>query len=142
MPYSAGLIYRDGAPMETAPNYNVIWVEKIAEYGELLSKTGRPVFDMPLVKRLFDWRLDLMCARQFTPSLGDSGDVWGGNTGPLPEAFKIGQRHFEGGKVQGGLPRVDSHGPDSFSTTEVESRNSIVDLLTPSRQELRKYSLR
>src|SRR5437660_1358478 len=68
------LIYRDGVPSEQAPGYNIIWIKKISEYGDLLQRAGRDVFGIPKMKRLYDGVLDQMVLDgRFTPCVGDSG---------------------------------------------------------------------
>src|SRR5207249_11716564 len=88
------LVYRDGVPEEGAPGYNSFWVDKISDYGEVLHRTGRNVFALPKVKRLYDGVLDLVTVGKLTPSVGDFGSVWGDLAGRNASMFQIAYRHY------------------------------------------------
>lgn len=68
------LVYRDGCPYES-PGYNLHWVVNLSIIAEQLRQNGVDIFSHPRFKKLYDWPLDLICAGNFTPSLGDSGNM-------------------------------------------------------------------
>ena len=72
------LVYRDGVPFETSPGYNASWVSNLTTIADALKKTDRDLYRLPKIKRMHDATLEVVNAGRFTPSLGDSGDVYGG----------------------------------------------------------------
>ncbi len=66
------VVYRDGTPFES-PSYNLGWVDNLTLLAGLLAECGEDVLAHPRLKAICDWPLELICAGQFTPSLGDSG---------------------------------------------------------------------
>ena len=75
------LVYRDGVPFETSPGYNFSWIRNITDIAENLKKAGRDAYAIPKTKRIYDGVLDIVNTGSFTPSLGDSGSVYGGLVG-------------------------------------------------------------
>lgn len=75
------LVYRDGPPFETAPGYNFSWVANITTVAEALHRANRDVYAIPKMRRLYDGVLDVVNIGQHTPSVGDSGSVYGGFVG-------------------------------------------------------------
>lgn len=113
------LIYRDGFPSETAPGYNIIWVRKIAEYGDLLQRAGRDVFTIPRTKRLFDAVLDQMVLdARFTPAIGDSSNVFGGAVGKNAELFQTAYRHYKDPRYAALLRSLNATGENTFKSIE------------------------
>lgn len=110
------LISRDGVPMEGAPGYNNIWVRAITDYGDLLARGGRNVFENPRVKRMYDAIIDQINVGKFTPDVGDSGNVFGGLAGTDAETFQAAYRHFPDPRYAAVLNRIDATGESSFKT--------------------------
>lgn len=75
------LVYRDGPPFETAPGYNFSWVANITTVAEALHRANRDVYAIPKMRRLYDGVIDVVNIGQHTPSVGDSGSVYGGFVG-------------------------------------------------------------
>ena len=75
------LVYRDGPPFETAPGYNFSWVANITTVAEALHRANRDVYAIPKMRRLYDGVLDVVNIGMHTPSVGDSGWVYGGFVG-------------------------------------------------------------
>ncbi len=75
------LVYRDGPPFETAPGYNFSWVANITTVAEALHRADRDVYAIPKMRRLYDGVIDVVNIGQHTPSVGDSGSVYGGFVG-------------------------------------------------------------
>ena len=113
------LISRDGVPSESAPGYNNIWVRKIAEYGDVLQDAGRDVFGNPRAKRLFDATLDQMVLDgKFTPSIGDSGNVYGALVGANADTFQIAYRRYNDPSYAAFLAKLNASGANSFRSFE------------------------
>jgi hypothetical protein len=110
------LIYRDGLPSETAPGYNFLWIKKISEYGDLLQRGGRDVFGIPRTKRLYDGVIDQINLGRFTPSVGDSGDVYGNLVGKDAETFQTAYRHFKDPRYAAFLSTMGATGEKTFKT--------------------------
>lgn len=70
----ANLVLRDGVPFES-PSYNRGWVVNLTEIAELLLANDVDVTEVPRFRKLYDWPMQILCAGQFTPSLGDSGNI-------------------------------------------------------------------
>jgi hypothetical protein len=110
------LIDRDGLPSETAPGYNFLWIKKISEYGDLLQRGGRDVFGIPRSKRLYDCVIDQINLGRFTPSVGDSGDVYGSLVGKDAETFQTAYRHFKDPRYAAFLSTMGATGEKTFKT--------------------------
>jgi hypothetical protein len=72
----SNLVYRDGAPFESSPGYNSLWIGQFNAVAELFLRRGINVYQQePKLKRLFDYPLKIVMADQFTPNIGDEGSV-------------------------------------------------------------------
>ena len=69
------LVYRDGMPHESL-SYNRIWVDDLTELAALMVETGVNLFEHPRYRKLVTWAFDVCIAGKFTPSTGDSGDMF------------------------------------------------------------------
>jgi hypothetical protein len=69
------LVYRDGMPHESI-GYNGIWVKDLTELAELLVDQGTNIFNLPRYKKLVTWAFDVCIAGKFTPSTGDTGNMF------------------------------------------------------------------
>ena len=112
------MITRDGFPAENGPGYNFIWVSKIAEYGELLDRMGRDVFALPRTKRLFDAVLDQVVIGACTPSIGDSGTVWGGIVGQQAATYQAAYRRYGDARYARWLDSFGATGEKGFASFE------------------------
>ena len=68
-------VYRDGIPLESLA-YNVGWVNDITDVAEALTETGANIFEHPRFRKLLTWPFDACIAGKFTPSMGDTGDMF------------------------------------------------------------------
>ncbi len=68
------LVYRDGVPFES-PGYNLGWVNSLTIIADLLRVNDVDLSRVPRFKKLYDWTIDMVCAGDFTPALGDSGNM-------------------------------------------------------------------
>ncbi|MCC7491235.1 MAG: heparinase II/III family protein [Fimbriimonadaceae bacterium] len=69
------LVHRDGFPFEN-PGYNTLWLRELTAVAEALRETGTDVYTWPRFRKLLRWPLELACAGQFTPALGDGGNLY------------------------------------------------------------------
>ncbi|MDB6095227.1 MAG: bacterial Ig-like protein [Verrucomicrobia bacterium] len=72
------MLWRDGEPYES-PEYNAHWVANVGQLATLLPKLGRDVTKFPRLRRLFDAPLEAIAIGKYTPAVGDSFSVYGGN---------------------------------------------------------------
>jgi hypothetical protein len=72
------LLWRDGEPYES-PEYNAHWVTNVGQLASLLPRLGREVSSLPRLRRLFDAPLAAIAIGRYTPAVGDSFTVYGGN---------------------------------------------------------------
>lgn len=88
------LIYKDGIPYETSPNYGSMWVHCFVNMADPLKLAGYDLYALPRMKGVFDGFLDLICAGQFTPAIGDSGSIRAGWLTPGYEAYEAAYRQY------------------------------------------------
>ncbi len=112
------LVYRDGTPYETSPGYNFSWVVNLTTVAVALEKAGYPVFETPKVARLYDAVLDVINVNAFTPSLGDSGGIYGGLVGLDPFVFQSAWRAYGDEHYIHHLQRMNAVGEHSFNRFE------------------------
>lgn len=80
------VIYRDGVPFES-PGYNWGWVSTMLSMGSILDEVGEDVLSLPRYKGIFDWAMNMRIAGNFTPALGDSGNMYHGVIGKSREIY-------------------------------------------------------
>ena len=112
------LVYRDGLPYETSPGYNWSWVANITTVAETLKRAGRDVYAIPKTKRLYEGVLDMHNIRKFTPSLGDSGNVYGGKVGCDGRVFQAAYRAYGGERFLNHLAAFGATGEACFGSYE------------------------
>ncbi|MDA0748568.1 MAG: heparinase II/III family protein [bacterium] len=69
------LVYRDGMPHESI-GYNRIWVTNLVDLADRMVDLGVNLFEHPRMKNLLAWPFNVFIAGQFTPSTGDTGDMF------------------------------------------------------------------
>ncbi len=89
------LVYRDGAPYETSPGYNFSWVVNLTTVAKAMNRAGYDVYAIPKMRRLYDAVLDIVNIGMHTPSLGDSGSVYGGLVGQDAFVYQNAYRAYE-----------------------------------------------
>lgn len=84
--------YRDGHGSESSPFYSSLWNKDFYSVARALEPLGVNLFAQPKMKKLADILLDLTVADNFTPAIGDSGNIRGGgklwNIAVFQEAWK------------------------------------------------------
>jgi len=69
-------LFRDGAPNESSPGYNSLWLNQLNEVAGLLKDIGIDLYKSePKLKRLYDYPLRIVMADKFSPNIGDTGSV-------------------------------------------------------------------
>lgn len=86
-------IKRDGIPFES-PGYNTIWVERMTEIAEKLSKMDIDLFGEKRLKKLIDAPLDMVAIGLYTPDVGDGGSVMGGIVGKNADVYQIAYNNY------------------------------------------------
>lgn len=69
--------YRDGHGGEASPGYSAGGAIGLATIAQLLEKLGYNLFEHPKMRRIVEAPLDLAVLGEWTPSIGDSGDIFG-----------------------------------------------------------------
>lgn len=87
------LIYRDGMPFES-PGYNRGWVSHLTDVAEALIHVGVNLFETPRFKKLLTWPFEIQVAGQFTPSHGDTGDMFARGAMWSPEVCRTALPHI------------------------------------------------
>lgn len=80
-------IDRDGYGNETAPGYNVLWLDQLKQVADVLKGyDGYAAADLylnPKFKKMFYLNIPLILCSKYTAQIGDSGET--GNVGLIPE---------------------------------------------------------
>lgn len=72
----ANLVFRDGAPNESSPGYNSLWITQFDQVAVQLLRRGINLYQQePKLRALFEYPLRLVMAGNFTPNIGDTGYV-------------------------------------------------------------------
>ena len=108
------LVYRDGPPFETAPGYNFSWVANITTVAEALHRADRDVYAIPKMRRLYDGVIDVVNIGQHTPSVGDSGSVYGGFVGRDAYVYQRAYQVYQDPKVLAHLQGFNATGDGGF----------------------------
>ncbi len=110
------LVYRDGAPYETSPGYNFSWVVNLTTVAKALERAGYDVYAIPKMHRLYDAVLDIVNIGLYTPSLGDSGSVYGGLVGQNAFVYQNAFRAYHDPRYRKQLQSFGAIGGAGFST--------------------------
>lgn len=88
------LVYKDGMPYETSPSYGSMWVRSFVAMADPLAMAGHDIYALPKMKQVFDGPLDLICAGQFTPTIGDTGSIRSGWIIPDADTYEAAYRRY------------------------------------------------
>lgn len=76
VPGLTNFVFRDGAPNESSPEYNALWIGQFQQIAELFLRRGINLYEQyPKLKLLHDMPLRLVMPGGFTPNIGDTGSV-------------------------------------------------------------------
>nr|WP_295930543.1 heparinase II/III family protein [uncultured Dyadobacter sp.] len=109
------MIFRDGQPLE-APHYNMLTVEKITKFADMLRANGMDLFSEARIRALLNSPLDMVAIGKFTPGIGDSDFVLGSLVGQDPDVYQVGYGAYRDPKYLTWLSAVGKTGEQSFST--------------------------
>jgi hypothetical protein len=88
------LVFKDGMPYETSPGYCAGWVSHFVVMARALSLAGMNLFERPTLGRMFDAPIEMLCAGEFTPAIGDAGSITSGWIGPGAGVYEAAYRHL------------------------------------------------
>lgn len=121
------MIFRDGQPLE-APDYNLLTVQKITRFADMLRVGGTDLFGEPRLRALIDSPLEMVATGKVTPGIGDSGSVLGALVGQDPDVYQVGYRAYHDPRYLTWLAPVGRVGPHSFSTFESLFRDVLPEV--------------
>ncbi|WP_342088306.1 heparinase II/III domain-containing protein [Dyadobacter sp. OTU695] len=121
------MIFRDGQPLE-APDYNLLTVQKITRFADMLRMGGTDLFGEPRLRALIDSPLAMVATGKVTPGIGDSGSVLATLVGQDPDVYQVGYRAYRDPRYLTWLASVGRVGPHSFSTFESLFRDVLPDV--------------
>lgn len=111
------MIFRDGQPLE-APDYNLLTVQKITRFADMLRTGGTDLFGEPRLRALINSPLEMVATGRITPGIGDSGSVLGTLVGQDPDVYQVGYGAYRDPRYITWLAAIDKVGAQSFSTFE------------------------
>lgn len=111
------LLWQDGQPYES-PDYNATWVSNLAAVASLLPKLGRAPAEMPRLRRLLDAPMEWIAVGKLTPTIGDTGTVYGGLAGENTAAYQWGYRTYHEPRFARFLAGTGAGGAAGFKTFE------------------------
>lgn len=121
------MIFRDGQPLE-APDYNLLTVQKITRFADMLRTGGTDLFGEPRLRALMNSPLEMVAIGKITPGIGDSGSVLGTLVGQDPDVYQVGYGAYRDPRYLAWLAPAGKVGPHSFSTFESLFRDVLPDV--------------
>jgi len=121
------MIFRDGQPLE-APGYNLLTVQKITRFADMLRTGGTDLFGEPRLRALINSPLEMVATGKVTPGIGDSGAVLGTLIGQDPDVYQVGYGAYRDPRYLAWLAPLGKVGPHSFSTFESLFRDVLPDV--------------
>ena len=120
-------IFRDGLPLES-PDYNMIWINQLADIAETIKKGGTSLFTDPRLKMLFDGPLKIIATGLFSPDWGDSGNTLGKINGRNANPYQIAYEEFKDPRYLTWLGSNQQTGGNTFSTFPSLFRQALPEL--------------
>lgn len=120
------MIFRDGQPLE-APDYNLLTVQKITRFADMLRTGGTDLFGEPRLRALINSPLEMVATGKITPGIGDSGSVLGTLVGQDPDVYQVGYGAYRDPRYLTWLSAIGKVGAQSFSTFESLFRDVLPD---------------
>jgi oligo-alginate lyase len=130
------LIYKDGMPYETSPNYGSGWVHCFVTMADPLKLAGYDLYALPRMKGVFDGFLDLICAGQFTPAIGDSGSIHAGWITPGFQAYEAAYREYREPRFAWAMCHWTKLETDSIESFDDLFKEPVI---TAARRDAAKY---
>lgn len=121
------MIFRDGQPLE-APDYNLLTVQKITRFADMLRTGGTDLFGEPRLRALINSPLEMVTIGKVTPGIGDSGSVLASLVGQDPDVYQVGYGAYRDPRYLAWLAPLGKVGPRSFATFESLFRDALPDV--------------
>lgn len=121
------MIFRDGQPLE-APDYNLLTVQKITRFADMLRTGGTDLFGEPRLRALINSPLEMVAIGKVTPGIGDSGSVLASLVGQDPDVYQVGYGAYRDPRYLAWLAPLGKVGPRSFATFESLFRDALPDV--------------
>jgi len=121
------MIFRDGQPLE-APDYNLLTVQKITRFADMLRTGGTDLFGEPRLRALINSPLEMVATGNITPGIGDSGSALGTLVGQDPDVYQVAYRAYRDPRYLTWLGAVGKTGAQSFSTFESLFRDVVPEV--------------
>ncbi|MGG7664690.1 heparinase II/III domain-containing protein [Dyadobacter sp. BHUBP1] len=121
------MIFRDGQPLES-PDYNLLTVQKITRFADMLRTGGTDLFAEPRLRALINSPLEMAATGKITPGIGDSGSVLGTLVGQDSDVYQVGYGAYRDPRYLTWLAAVGKVGPQSFSTFESLFRKALPEV--------------
>ena len=118
------LVYRDGMPHESL-SYNRIWVHDLTELAAQMVDSGVNLFEHPRYRKLVTWTFDVCIAGKFTPSTGDSGDMFAHGGAWEPAVCQLALPYVNDARLAWVLKTQPGVRQDLFSKP-VEAQHSVI----------------
>lgn len=109
------LVYPDGFPFETGPGYNFIWVTQLARIGRALREAEQSLFQEPKMPLVFQAPLNQVVIGRYTPSVGDSGTLYGSLVGRDAEVYRIAYERYGDPRFLRHLAAFGAVGDEGFA---------------------------
>ncbi len=119
------LVYKDGMPFETSPGYCAIWLDRFVSLADVLAHADIDLYGRAKLRRMFRAFSELVCARQFTPAIGDAGSIEAGWIGPGAATYLAGFRAYHDPSLAWAAKQLEGLKPEQVS--------DYADLFGPSR---------
>ncbi len=122
------LLYRDGIGFESSPGYNFGWIGSFVQVAEILLRRGVNVYEeYPRMKSMFDVPIAIVMNDNFTPNIGDSGNVLAkGKVGWAASTYETAFRRYGDPKYAKVLYQLGSYGQDIFKDS---IKNQVEDVI-------------
>jgi len=130
------LVYNDGLPYETSPNYGSGWVQYFVNMAEPLALAGYDIYSLPRMKGVFHGPLDLICAGQFTPAIGDSGNIHSTWMTPGFKAYEAAYRRYREPRFAWALCHLTRSKKERIESFDDLFKDSVV---ASARVDAQKY---
>lgn len=112
------LLYRDGIPHESI-GYNQGWVSSLTQIAKALTELGLDFFGSPRFRKLLTWPFEVRLAGRFTPSSGDTADMFARNDAWDPAVCRIALPHIRDSRI-GWLARTSDTPAQDLLTEPID----------------------
>jgi len=132
------LVFKDGMPFESSPNYCFSWVSNFVKVADAVSRSGIDLYEHPKMRLMFDAPLELICAGKFTPAIGDAGSIRAGWIGPQLDTYEAAYRHLPEPRYAWAIDRLGGLKSDRIGSFDDLFKQSIFDKAKADAQDYRR----